>query len=177
MDQCKFTDCNQTENHPGPHGIVVPEGIIFAPYGNGADGRLGSVEDSDIPCDCCQKPMPMRRAENGGGVFKCTACNQEWTFSRDGSSYCTTIARLYPAVKPGDKLYLEAVKHNRDEYEFKFKCRLALGLIDEQKYQDFRARLEESYQTELRTHNDALQSAALERFPYRVCRKIRNLWR
>lgn len=133
---CWAKDCNMDEGHSGPHGIAVPGGIVFAPHGGGEGGFMGDWEPAETPCEnhrrggACGSKMRRRKFQNGGGVLECPACEQEWTFQSDGSSYCKATTIWSSGMKESDKLYREFVDWQLAEWVFKASARYELGLID-----------------------------------------------
>ena len=129
-------DCNMIEGHSGPHGIAISENVILAPHGGGEGGFTGGWETAETPCEnylssgTCGAKMRKRKFQNGGGIFECSACGQEWTFESDGSSFCKATTLWPSRMKETDKLYYEFVDWQLAQWIFKTNVRCELGLID-----------------------------------------------
>lgn len=118
------TQCTGPEGHAGMHGIFVGGGIVFAPW-FGDSGAPG--EPCNLLCDCCRSPLILRRA---GRTFSCSKCDQTWSFTPEGQTSRTVIAKMFPAWDGMDSAgKLEALEHRANEYRFVYDARLLLGDI------------------------------------------------
>ena len=143
-NECKFQPCNMIEGHPGPHGHAVGDGIIFAPHG-GDEGIISDPIECDLLCDCCDSSMLMTKHSNGGGMFKCTNCNQCHDIDTNGQGSVTILSRLYPSnMEEGSKIQREAAVHQANEYRFGAKAKYLLDMISQSEYNSIIEKIKKS---------------------------------
>lgn len=141
--KCTEQDCNQDVGHTSPHGFAHG-GINFAPRAN--TGATVDVQQVDLPCDICGRPLTMYQQESGG-QFKCS-CGQKWIFAADGRSSCTVLGKLFPStphifLRP-EKQRDRYVSYCRGEALFCLRARLLLRQISEAEMTSVLARVDAS---------------------------------
>src|SRR3990167_3545671 len=136
MLACDFEGCNQGNGHAGPHGHTIGGGVILAPRGGG-EGQVGPSEPSPVSCDCCGSDMIARRFENGGGLLKCTVCEQDVIFNHDGSSSRAILAIMYPSkMSERSKIFQEFLDHRIFEFTWNNTARHFFGLCSKEQRDD-----------------------------------------
>lgn len=134
INQCGFENCNQVQNHVGPHSFAIGDGLVLGPHGGG-EGILLSPELTDLLCDCCGHPMMLHRGSIGGGIFRCSSCGQDYSYSANGYRTSRILARLYPSnMKENSELYREYVDYTLSGWLFDAKARFLLGLYSAEEY-------------------------------------------